>query len=83
MEKVLAQLDAAPDRPATSVKMFPLEHARAERLQPLLSKLLMSRLREQEELGGKTVSDVQSLLDVAADPRRTRSSSRRRRDCRR
>lgn len=68
VERILDQIDAAPNRPTTSVKMFVLEHARAERLQPLLSKLLTSRLREQQELDGRTVADVQSLLEVAADP---------------
>lgn len=67
VEKVLAQIDAAPNRPATSVRMYALEHARAERLQPMLSKLLLARLKVQEATDGKSVIDTQTLLDVAAD----------------
>jgi type II secretion system protein D len=67
VEKVLERLDAAPERPATSVKMYALEHARAERLQPLLNKLLGTRLKEQQEMEGHAGGDAQSLLDVAAD----------------
>jgi len=67
VEKVLAELDAAPERPQTGLKMYPLKHARAERLQPLLNRLLTARLREQQDKDGLAVVDVQSLLDVAAD----------------
>lgn len=69
VEKVLASIDSASTRPSTSVKMYGMQHTRAERLQPLLSKLLMSRLKEQQEENGKGAwgGDVQSMLDVAAD----------------
>ncbi|MCC6676589.1 MAG: hypothetical protein IT436_05540 [Phycisphaerales bacterium] len=67
VESVLQRLDGAPDGPGTGLKMYPLKHARAERLAPLMTKLLMTRLREQQDLDGKAVMDVQSLLDVAAD----------------
>lgn len=68
VEEVLRRLDSAPERPATGVKMHALRHARAERLQPLLVKVLTTRLREQQQRDGTVVSDAQSLLDVAADP---------------
>lgn len=71
VEKVLARLDAAPERPPTGLKMYALKHARAERLQPLFTRLLTARLREQQArdgaAGGAAV-DPAALLDVAADP---------------
>src|SRR5690606_15761451 len=36
VETVLEEMDAAPELPATGVKMYPLASARADRLQPLL-----------------------------------------------
>ncbi|MDT9156046.1 hypothetical protein, partial [Escherichia coli] len=40
VERVLQEIGQAPDRPATTLKMYALKHARAERLQPLLRDLL-------------------------------------------
>ncbi len=68
VDKVLQQLDGRADLPATGIKMYPLKHARAERLQPLLEKLLTTRLREQQAADGKSVVDIKSLLEVASDP---------------
>lgn len=67
VEKVLAELDAPPERPETALRMYALEHARAERLQPLLDRLLTARLREKQE-EERLLVDPRSLLDVAADP---------------
>lgn len=67
VDRVLAEMNAAPEVPATSVKVYPLKHARADRLQPLLERLLTTRLKEQELKEG-FAADVQSLLDVASDP---------------
>jgi len=67
VEKVLAELDSPPERPETGLRMYALRHARAERLQPLLDRLLTARLREQQDKQGRPVADVRSLLDVAAD----------------
>lgn len=69
IEKLLAELDAASTRPATSMKMFTLSHARADRVQPLLQQLLSTRVREHQRRDGATWgTDIQSLLEVAADP---------------
>jgi type II secretion system protein D len=68
VEGVLKRLDSAPQRPRTALKMFALQHARADRLQPMLQKVLTTRLREQQLQDGGVVTDVQSLLDVAAEP---------------
>jgi len=67
VEKVLKQLDGQPDVPTTGIKMYSLKHARAERLQPLLERLLTTRLREQQVTDGNAVVDIKSLLEVASD----------------
>ncbi len=68
VDAVLSDLDAAPDRPATGMKMYALAHTRAERIQPLLDRLLSMRLRDQAERDGRNATDdLESLLDVAAD----------------
>lgn len=67
VEKVLQQMDGPANRPGTSVKMYTLKHARAERLQTLLERLLTTRLREIQDSEGRPVTDVKSLLEVAAD----------------
>ncbi|HYE01748.1 MAG TPA: secretin N-terminal domain-containing protein [Phycisphaerales bacterium] len=68
VEKVLAKLDAPPTRAPTGLRMYGLRHAKAERLQPLLSRLLLARLKEQQDREGVAAAEVQSLLEVAADP---------------
>lgn len=67
VEKVLQQMDGPANRPGTSVKLYTLKHARAERLQTLLERLLTTRLREIQDSDGRPVADVKSLLEVAAD----------------
>ncbi len=67
VEQIVEELDAAPERPTTGIKMYALRHARADRLQPLLDRLLAARVREQEAEDGRAVTDIKSLLDVAAD----------------
>ncbi|MBX3358763.1 MAG: hypothetical protein KF745_10065 [Phycisphaeraceae bacterium] len=66
VERVLKELDAPPAQPPTGLKMYSLQHARAERLQPLLSRLLAARLREWQAKDG-VVADPAALLDVASD----------------
>jgi len=67
VEEVLRKVDGPPDLPPTGLKMYPLKHARAERLQPLLEKILTTRLREQRASDGKSVAELKSLLEVASD----------------
>lgn len=66
VEEVLKKVDGAPDRPTTGVKIYALKSARAERLQPLVQKIILSRVREQMQAAGKS-TDVASLVDVGAD----------------
>ncbi|MEO1008172.1 MAG: secretin N-terminal domain-containing protein [Planctomycetota bacterium] len=69
VESVLADLDGAPARAASTVQLYRLRHARADRLEPLLRDLLTTRLREQQAVeGGLGVADVASLLTVSAEP---------------
>ncbi len=67
VESVLKKLDGPPDRPLTGLKMYPLKHARAERLQTLLERILTTRLREQQNAEGKGVADLKTMLEVASD----------------
>ncbi|GIW73988.1 MAG: hypothetical protein KatS3mg103_0510 [Phycisphaerales bacterium] len=68
VERLLGELDGAPAVAESTVKLYRLRHARAERLEPLLRDLLTTRLREQQRVGGLGVSDVASLLTVSAEP---------------
>jgi type II secretion system protein D len=67
VEDVLRKLDGAPDMPATEMKLYALTSARAERLQPLLQKLLTTRVREQMQAEGKTPPEGVTLVEVVAD----------------
>lgn len=68
VDSVVKQLDGgdSADRPQTTLRMFPLKNARATKLQPIVEKMLSSRLREQLAAEGKSV-DAKSILEVAAD----------------
>jgi type II secretion system protein D len=68
VDSVVKQLDGgdAADRPQTTLRMFPLKNARAVKLQPIVEKMLLSRLRDQFAAEGKNI-DPKSLIEVAAD----------------
>ncbi|MEK6700759.1 MAG: secretin N-terminal domain-containing protein, partial [Planctomycetota bacterium] len=68
VEKVLKDLDGAPATPPTVVKIYALKFARAEKLQPMLEKLLSTRVRVDAPVNAAGTPDVKSLLEVAADP---------------
>ncbi len=68
IESVLAEVDAGANRPVTGLKMYALEHTRAERLAPLLEGLLETRLREQQLSGeGVIAGETETLLDIVSD----------------
>jgi type II secretion system protein D len=67
VEDVLKQIDAQPERPLTGVKMYALKSSRAERIQPLLQKVLVGRVREQLQASGKPDADAATLVDVVSD----------------
>ncbi len=67
VEKVLKDLDGAPSTPPTIVKIYALKFARAEKLQPMLERLLSTRVRVDAPVNAAGTPDVKSLLEVAAD----------------
>ncbi|MBZ0172675.1 MAG: hypothetical protein K8E66_09875, partial [Phycisphaerales bacterium] len=64
VEAVIEEIDGDIDRPETTMKMYPLRFAKAERLQALLERLLTARLRESDDAPARLVEE---LLEVAAD----------------
>lgn len=66
IEALLAKLDTPAESVETDIKLFPLRQARADRLQPVVQRLLSARLRER--LVAQGLSDQASSLDVASDP---------------
>ncbi len=68
VDRVLTDLDEKPSGDAGVVRLYALRHARAERIAPLLDRVLSERLRERRELGEiDPQRTVESLLDVSAD----------------
>ncbi|TVQ62329.1 MAG: hypothetical protein EA378_05260 [Phycisphaerales bacterium] len=68
VDRVLTELDEKPSGDAGVVRLYALRHARAERIAPLLDRVLSERLRERRELGEiDPQRTVESLLDVSAD----------------
>ncbi|MFG0327722.1 MAG: secretin N-terminal domain-containing protein [Phycisphaerales bacterium JB037] len=67
VEKVLEQFEEQPDSPQTTMRLYTLQHARADRLEALLSQLLVTRLREEQRSTGAATREIEGLLDVAAD----------------
>ncbi len=67
VERVLSELETAQDRPSTTMSIYHLKHARAERLQPLLEQLLITRARDTIAEDGAVIVNYESLIDVAAD----------------
>ena len=69
-EQVLAELDARPAGPATTVRFFKLASAKAETVAPMLRDILLSRLREDmPQAASSPAAQVQALLNVTADRR--------------
>lgn len=67
VEKLLAELDVAKVSPA-ALKMYVLGHARAERLAPLVERLLLVRIREAQTGGDLPQgADARSMLEIVAD----------------
>jgi type II secretion system protein D len=67
VEKLLTELDTAKLSPA-ALKMYVLGHARAERLAPLMERLLLVRIREAQSGGDLPIGvDARSMLEIVAD----------------
>jgi type II secretion system protein D len=67
IEELIAKVDAVPTAPPTDLKMYPLAKARAERLSPVVQRLLQSRVKELMQASGKQVRDGDTLVDVSSD----------------
>lgn len=68
VEKIVAQLEGLAARPTTQLSMHPLQHARADRVLPLVQRLLLSRVRElQAQDAGLPGGDPSALVEIAAD----------------
>ncbi len=68
VEAVLKEVDGELSRPTTSMMMYPLEHARADRLKVILEQMLEARIREQQVADGVIAQDAADLLEISADP---------------
>ncbi|MCL4222519.1 MAG: hypothetical protein KJZ65_14255 [Phycisphaerales bacterium] len=66
VEAVLKDVDAKYALPATTLRMYPLRHARAERIKTVIEQMLSARLREQRREQGLAV-EPEDLLEVASD----------------
>lgn len=67
VERLLSELDVARVSPA-SLKMYTLAHARADRLAPLMERLLLVRIREAQTGGDLPQGvDARSMLEIVAD----------------
>ncbi|MHC4416411.1 MAG: secretin N-terminal domain-containing protein [Planctomycetota bacterium] len=64
VEEVLGELDSRHVGPATTLRFFKLENARAESLVPMLRQILIRRITEDVEDAGP---DVEMLLNLSAD----------------
>ena len=68
VESVLKEVDGNLDRLVTSMRMYPLEHARADRLKSILEDMLAARLRELQLSEGAAASADEATLEISADP---------------
>lgn len=64
VEQVLAQLDVDAGGPETTLRFFPLEHARAESIAQMLRQVLTTRVRETVAGGADA---PERLIDVSTD----------------
>lgn len=67
VEEVLAKVDASAPLPATDLKLFSLTTARADRIQPVIERVLSARAREMLMAAGTPPAPDQKLVEVASD----------------
>ncbi len=69
IDALVRDLDGPVNRSATVLKLYTLEHARADRLAATVEQMLSARLREQRALGAASVPAGMDgdVLEVAAD----------------
>ncbi|MHC4990599.1 MAG: secretin N-terminal domain-containing protein, partial [Planctomycetota bacterium] len=64
VEQVLGELDVRRSAPATTLRFFKLEYARADAMATMLREILLARIIEDVPEAG---SDIDALLNVTAD----------------
>ncbi len=67
IEELIKKVDSLPETSPTDLKLYPLAKARAERLAPIVQRLLASRVREARLAAGKARPDDDRLVEVTAD----------------
>ncbi|MBL9002048.1 MAG: hypothetical protein JNK25_13025 [Phycisphaerae bacterium] len=67
VEDVLNKVDAPPEVPESDLKLYPLAKARADRMAPIVQRLLAARAKELVLVRSRSVPDENSLVEVAAD----------------
>lgn len=68
VEDVLAKLDGQSDLPPTDMKLYSLVNASAERISPLVERVLTSRAREMRAAEGKALREGERIVEVTPDP---------------
>ncbi len=66
VEAVLKDVDAKYALPATTLRMYPLQHARADRVKTVIEQMLSARLKETQREQGLAI-EPEELLEVASD----------------
>jgi type II secretion system protein D len=67
IEELIKKVDSLPETSPTDLKLYPLAKARADRLSPIVQRLLASRVRESRLAAGKAGPDDDRLVEVTAD----------------
>ncbi len=66
VEKLISDLDAQPDLPERVLRLYRLEHARADLLAPMLREALIDQARE---VLGSGLNEENEVLNISADAR--------------
>ncbi len=68
VEDVLKKLDTGSSMPPSDMKLYALVSARADRISPLVERVLTTRAKEMRAAEGKGVPDNEKLVEVTPDP---------------
>jgi type II secretion system protein D len=67
VEKLLTELNATPEAGQKQTKLYTLEHARADRLQPMLRTMIERASQQALEAAGATLRPGEAAAEVVAD----------------
>lgn len=68
VEDVLKKLDTGSSLPPSDMKLYALVSARADRISPLVERVLATRAKEMRSAEGKGVPENEKLVEVTPDP---------------